>query len=30
MPDPWKEIQDQLEVGDSIQVEVSNIDNYSP
>ena len=28
MPDPWKEIQDQLEVGDSIQVEVSNIEPY--
>lgn len=27
-PDPWKEIQDQLEVGDSIQVEVSNIEPY--
>ena len=28
MPDPWKEIEDQLEVGDSIQVEVSNIEPY--
>lgn len=28
MPDPWKEIQDQLDVGDSIQVEVSNIEPY--
>lgn len=28
MPDPWKEIKDQLEVGDSIQVEVSNIEPY--
>ena len=27
-PDPWKEIQDQLEVGDFIQVEVSNIEPY--
>jgi len=28
MPDPWEEIRDQLEVGDSIQVEVSNIEPY--
>ena len=28
MPDPWEEIKDQLEVGDSIQVEVSNIEPY--
>ena len=28
MPDPWVEIKDQLEVGDSIQVEVSNIEPY--
>jgi small subunit ribosomal protein S1 len=27
-PDPWEEIRDQLEVGDSIQVEVSNIEPY--
>ncbi len=28
MPDPWEEIKDQLEVGDTIQVEVSNIEPY--
>jgi len=28
MPDPWEEIKDQLDVGDSIQVEVSNIEPY--
>ena len=27
-PDPWEEIKDQLEVGDSIQVKVSNIEPY--
>lgn len=28
MPDPWEEIKDQLEVGDAIQVTVSNIEPY--
>ncbi len=28
MPDPWEEIRDQLEVGDAIKVEVSNIEPY--
>lgn len=27
-PDPWQEIKDQLEVGDAIQVTVSNIEPY--
>jgi len=28
MPDPWNEIKDSLEVGDTIQVTVSNIEPY--
>lgn len=28
MPDPWDEIKDELEVGDSIQVTISNIEPY--
>lgn len=28
MPDPWDEIKDQLEVGDAIQVTISNIEPY--
>lgn len=28
MPDPWEEIKDKLEVGDTIQVVVSNIEPY--
>jgi small subunit ribosomal protein S1 len=28
MPDPWEEIKDQLEVGDAIQVTISNIEPY--
>jgi small subunit ribosomal protein S1 len=28
MPDPWTEIQDELEVGDAIKVNVSNIEPY--
>ena len=28
MPDPWNEIKDELEVGDSIQVTISNIEPY--
>ena len=28
MPDPWDEIKDALEVGDSIQVTISNIEPY--
>jgi small subunit ribosomal protein S1 len=27
-PDPWQEIKDQLEVGDAIQVTISNIEPY--
>ncbi|TKX29038.1 30S ribosomal protein S1 [Campylobacter sp. MIT 12-5580] len=27
-PDPWKEIKDSLELGDTIKVVVSNIENY--
>jgi small subunit ribosomal protein S1 len=28
MPDPWDEIKDELEIGDSIQVTISNIEPY--
>jgi len=28
LPDPWEEIKDQLEVGDAIQVTISNIEPY--
>ena len=28
MPDPWNEIKDELETGDSIQVTISNIEPY--
>ncbi len=28
MPDPWEEIKDELEIGDSIQVTISNIEPY--